>query len=323
MNRNNNTSNITESAMVTGILIITALISSIVPIARFFYPTPAVILAKRRGIKYAALSLFAADMIIIMLLGISTGISYLILFTPFALALAYGVYRDEEANKTILYGSAAYMISFVAFILLLDALMGVNFVEQMRTGFSEAYKYTEEMLYSLPGGVNGESIEQALQMIRETKAASEFILTNLFPAIIIMSSVMVSYVNYLIARKFSSRFSIIIRKHEGLSHFSFPRTFMIAMAALLLISLMLGVLKFNVRVIQLNLFYIIFLAMALQGFAVIKFLIEKRIDNKSFRTIMTFMMFYMAFFVLGIVQIIALIGLVDLAINLRKLNRVV
>ncbi|HKM00611.1 MAG TPA: hypothetical protein VJ083_01015, partial [Sedimentibacter sp.] len=69
MNRNLKTSSITEAAMITGILVVIAYLSSFVSILMFFYPTPAIILGKRKGLKYASLALIASDLIISMLLG--------------------------------------------------------------------------------------------------------------------------------------------------------------------------------------------------------------------------------------------------------------
>lgn len=323
MNRNNKTSSITESAMITGILVIIALLSSFISITMFFYPTPAIILAKRKGIKYASLSLLAADIIISILLGATTGFIYLILYTPFSLALACGVYRDESANKTLLYGAAAYMISFVVLILSMNAFMGVNFIEQLKTAYMESFSMTEKMISEMPAGMNAEGIDKAYEIISSFKEATNFILSNLFPAIIIMVSVIASYINYLVAEKFSRRFSIRINKFIKLSHFSFPRTFMIAMAAMLLISYLLGALKINVRVIQLNLFNLVFLAMALQGFAVIKFFLEKSQLSRSFKRLAMFMIIYMTFLYSGMILMVALAGLVDLAIDLRKINKAV
>ena len=258
MNRNNKTSNITESAMITGILVVIAFLSSFFSIVMFFYPTPVIILAKRKGIKYASLSLLAADIIISIFMGITDGLMFLILYTPFALALAYGVYRDENADKTILYGAAAYMVSFVVLILLMNVLMGVNFVDQMKDIYSESYDMTEEMLSNVPGAMDPDKTDEALKALGDYRQMTEFLISNLFPAMIIFASALASYVNYMIAVKFSKRFSIDIKKHESLSHFSFPRTFIVAMAVLLLISYLLKALKFNSEVIQLNLFYIIF-----------------------------------------------------------------
>lgn len=321
MNRNTKTQNLTEAAMITGILVIIAFISSFISIVMFFYPTPAIILAKRRGIKYSALALLAADLIITILLGVTTGFIYLILYTPFSLALAYGVYRDEKANKTLLYGAAAYMVSFVLLILATDAIMGVNFVEQLKTAYQEGYAMTENMISNMPAGLNPEQMDEALKQVETFREASDFILSNLFPAMVVMISLIASYLNYLVAEKFARRFSININKHVRLSQFTFPRTFMIAMAALLLISYLFALMKFNVGVIQLNLFNLVFLAMVLQGFAVIKFFLEKSQMTKAVKTLAMFMIVYMMLIYGGMILMIALAGLVDLSIDLRKLNK--
>lgn len=322
MNRNNNTSNITEAAMITGILVIVAFLSSFISIATLFYPTPAIILAKRRGIKYTGLSLIAADIIISIFLGASTGFTYFILYTPFSLALAYGAYKDESANKTLLYGTAAYMISFVVLILSMNTIMGVNFVEQLKTTYTESYNMMEEMLSNLPQGSSTQDVDQALENMKILRDTSDYVITNLFPAMVIMVSVISSYVNYFIAIKFSKRFSVNINKFEGLGNFSFPRTFMIAMAALLLISYLFSGLGINVSVIQLNLFTLIFSAMVLQGIAVIKFFLDKSQMKKSMKTLIMFIIIYIALFA-GMTLVVAIVGIIDLSIDLRKINRAV
>lgn len=323
MNRNYKTSSITESAMITGILVIIAFLSSFVSVVMFFYPTPAIILAKRKGIKFAALSLIAADMIIFILLGVTTGFIYLILYTPFALALAYGVYKDESANKTMLYGAAAYMVSFVILILAVNHLMGVNFVENLKSIYIESFNLTESMINNMPAGMNTEQINEALNLMKVFKETSLFIISNLFPAIAIAVSVVSAYINYLVAQKFSRRFSININKFVRLSQFSFPKTFMIAMAALLLVSYLLAILNFNVSVIQLNLFNLVYMAMIIQGFAVIKYLLERSQLTKYFQGFVTFIVFFMALVSPGGILVVVLAGLIDLAMDLRKLNRAV
>lgn len=323
MNRNNKTSHLTEAAMITGILVIIAFLSSFVSIVMFFYPTPAIILAKRRGIKYSALALLAADLIITILLGVTTGFIYFILYTPFSLALAYGVYRNETANKTLLYGAASYMVSFVVLILFANVVMGVNFVEQLKTMYAEGYEMTEKMLSNMPAGFNSEQMDEALGQLENFRKSSDFILSNLFPAIVVMVSLLASYINYLVAEKFAKRFSININRHVKLSQFTFPRSFMIAMAAMLLVSYLLAALKINVGIIQLNLFNLVFLAMVLQGFAVIKFFLETSQMTKSLKTLIMFMVIYMTMVYGGMILIIALAGLVDLSIDLRKLNKAV
>lgn len=317
MNRNFKTSSITESAMITGILVILAYLSNFFSLVMFFYPTPAIILAKRKGLKYAALSLMASDILVSMLLGIQTGMIFLILYTPLAIALAYGVCKDEDANKTILYGSAAYMVSFVVLILLMNAVMGINFVQQMTEMYDESINIMKEMVSNMPAGTSTAGTEQMLKTFDDMGKTMNFIITNVFPAILVVASVMTSYINYLVASKFAKRFSISIRQHEGLSYFSFPRTFMAAMAALLILSFVLNLFNINVSLIQVNLFMIVFAAMFFQGFAVLKFFLMRSSINKTLRTIILAMVLLMSG---GFAQMLAIVGLVDLAIDLRKIK---
>lgn len=320
MNRNLKTSSITEAAMITGILVVIAYLSSFVSILMFFYPTPAIILGKRKGLKYASLALIASDLIISMLLGVQTGLMFLILYTPLAIALTYGVCNDEDANKTILFGSAAYMISFVIFILALNTIMGINFIDRLAEMYDQSFEMTRGFFESVPEGARSESMEQAIRNLEETAPIMNYMVTNVFPAIMIVASVLTSYINYFVASRFARRFSLNVKDHEGISYFSFPRNFMIAMAGLLLLSFLLSRLNINIGVIQLNLFTIVFMAMLLQGFAVLKFFVDSSKMGKFIRTLMLAMIIMMS---VQFSVFYAILGLVDLTVNLRRIKRAV
>ena len=320
MNRNLKTSNITESAMITGILVILAYVSSFITLLMFFYPTPAIILGKRRGLKYSILALIASDLIISMLLGLQTGLAFLLLYTPLAVALTYGVCRDEDANKTILFGSAAYMISFVLYILLLNFIMGINFIERVAEMYDQSFEMTRGLFDNIPDQFRTGQVDRYIQDIDEMAPMMNYIITNVFPAVLIAASVITSYINYLVASKFARRFSINIKEHEGIGYFSFPRNFMIAMAGLLLLSFLLNLLNINVGIIQLNLFIIVLMAMLLQGLAVLKFFIDKSSLGKFARNLILVIILIMS---ASFSIIYAIIGLVDLTVNLRKINRAV
>lgn len=320
MNRNLKTSNITESAMITGILVIIAYLSSFITLLMFFYPTPAIILGKRKGLKYSLLSLIASDLIISMLLGLQTGLVFLILYTPMALALTYGVCRNEEANKTILFGSAAYMISFVLYILLLNYIMGINFIERIAEIYEQSFETTRGLFNNIPDQLRTEQIEQYINDIEKMAPMMNYIVTNVFPAVLIVASVVTSYINYMVASKFAVRFSINVKQHEGIAYFSFPRNFMISMAGLLLLSFLLRLLNINVGIIQMNLFIIVFMAMLLQGVAVLKFFVDKSKMGKFARNLLLVFIVLMS---INFSIAYAVIGLIDLTVNLRKINRAV
>jgi len=320
MNRNLKTSNITESAMITGILVIIAYLSSFITLLMFFYPTPAIILGKRKGLKYSLLSLIASDLIISMLLGLQTGLVFLILYTPMALALTYGVCRNEEANKTILFGSAAYMISFVLYILLLNYIMGINFIERVAEIYEQSFETTRGLFNNIPDQFRTEQIEKYISDIEKMAPMMNYYVTNVFPAFLIVASIIISYINYIVASKFAVRFSINVKQHEGIAYFSFPRNFMISMAGLLLLSFLLQLLNINVVIIQMNLFIIVFMAMLLQGAAVLKYFIDKSRMGKFARNLLLVIIVLMS---INFCIVYAVIGLIDLTVNLRKINRAV
>lgn len=318
MNRNVKTSSMTEAAMISGILVLFAYISTfLISLLMFFYPVPAIILAKRRGVKYAILSLVVADIIITMLLGVQIGISFVVLFSPLAIALSYGICKDENPNKTIMYGAIAFMVSFVIMILLMQFIVGINFVQQMVEMTKESFNMSKEMLLKTAGDVNSDKFKETLKYFEETGMAMVTFVGQQFPSMLISASVLTSFINYLVVVKFAKRFSIDIREHEGLSNFSFPNTFILAMAGLLLLSYLLGVFKVNVNVIQMNLFMICYMAMFVQGFAVAKFYLIKWNVSKFARTLILLSIFLMV----GFAQALALIGIVDLVFDIRKIRR--
>lgn len=317
MNRNFKTSSMTEAAMITGILVIFAYLTwFLLPSLMFFYPIPAIILAKRKGLKYSVLSLIAASIIISMLLGIQTGIYFLVLFTPFGIALSYGICKEENPYKTIMLGAIAFMISFAVMILFTQAIMGVNYIQQMIEMFDKTVVMYKEMMNKTAANIDAGKLNEAIKKIDDMSIVMKFMLSQLLPALLIVTSVITSALNYFVVSKLGNRFHIDIKKHEGLSLFSFPPTFIVAMAVLLLLSFLLGIFKINVYAIQMNIFMISFVAMFLQGFAVLKFYLLKLNINKIARTLIIIMVIFMA--EAGI--LLALVGIIDLIFDLRKIR---
>jgi len=116
-----------------------------------------------------------------------------------------------------------------------------------------------------------QNIEQTVESIDQLSKTMVTYLGQMFPAIIIFSSVLTAVINYKVASKFARRFSVEIRNMEGFSFFSFPRTFIVGMAVLLMLSYLMSIFNINVQVIQLNLFMITFMAMGIQGIAVLNY----------------------------------------------------
>lgn len=316
MNRNFKTSSMTEAAMISGILVIFAYITwFMLPSLMFFYPIPAIILAKRKGLKYSSLSLIVSSMIISMLLGIQTGINFLVLFTPLGIALSYGVCKDENPYRTIMLGAMSFMISFVAMILLTQAIMGVNIIQQMNELFGESAAMYKEVMNKMIGSDTAR-LDEAMKMLDDMTMVMEYMLSHLLPAMIIVTSVITSALNYFVVSKLGKRFHIEIRKSKGFEMFSFPRTFIVAMASLLLLSFLMGAFNINVQVIQMNIFMLSAIAMFFQGFAVLKFYLIKANISKPVRVFILIIIIVMAESAI----MLAVAGIADLIFDLRKIR---
>ena len=316
MNRNFKTSSMTEAAMISGILVIFAYLSwFVLPSLMIFYPIPAIILAKRKGFKYSVLSLIVSDIIISMLLGIQTGIYFLILLTPFGIVMSYCIIKDENPYRTIMMSAMTFLLSFVAIVLATQAIMGVNFVKQMTDIFNETMIIYKDMMSNMLKSDTAR-LDAYFKQLEDMSKVMEYMLSHLLPALLIVSSVVTTALNYFIARWLGKRFKIDIRKSEGFSMFSFPRTFIIAMAVLLLLSFLMSVFNINVQIIQMNIFMISFFAMFVQGLAVLKFYLQKMNVSRLVMTLIIITVIIMA--EAGIM--LALVGIADLIFDLRKIR---
>lgn len=320
MNRNLKTSSMTEAALISGILVIFACISSFLfsPLM-FIYPIPAIILAKRRGLKYGIMSLVGAGIIISMLLGIQIGIVFLLLFSPFGIALSYGICKDENPNKIIIIGSGFFMISFLVMILGIQALTGINFIEQMVEIFNESYNISKSLITKTinEADMNKQQIKDALSFMEQSSKMLVETIRLQFPSVIISGAILLSYMNYFVVSKFAKRFSINIRQNTNFAYFSFPRTFIIAMSALLILSIFLKYLNMNFIAIQLNILMISIMAMFVQGLAVMKFFLMKFKINK----ILGILLILIVIINPVISQSVMVIGVIDLILDIRKLNK--
>lgn len=316
MNKNFKTSGLTEAAMITGILVILAYMSSFFSIVTFFYPLPAVLLAKRKGFKYSAMSLLAADILVSILLGFQTGVVFFILYTPLSLSFIYCILKNMNAEKTVLVSSTIYMISFVLLILLMQIFLNINFVQTLVETINESIDITKDMVLTMNTQRNNQQLDEVLLNMDNMKEVMSNNLKLLLPTFVILASVAVSFTNYFVVSKLSRRFSIEINQIKDFGHISLPRTFFLSMAALLLISYLFVFLKVNISAVQYNLFMITIIGMFIQGFAVLKFFLNKLRTNKIFRILIMICVFIYPIFS----EILVLLGMIDLIFDLRRIR---
>jgi uncharacterized protein YybS (DUF2232 family) len=201
-------------------------------------------------------------------------------------------------------------------ILLSQLILGVNFLQDMVQITDESMNIYKEIFNRTLSESNNVDINEINNYLDNMGKILVDTIKTQYPAIIITSSVIVSAMNYFVVSKLGHRFKADIIKHEGLSNFSFPSTFIIGMSGILLLSFLLKFLNFNVNLIQMNILRVLIIAMMLQGFAVVKFFLIKFKVLKAARVLILFLIIFSP----GMGEILSFLGAIDLIVDFRKIR---
>ena len=271
----NNFRNSGYTDILTATVVMTALAlgsAFVLPPLMFLYPLPVIILAVRRGFKESMFALAGADIIVAFALGTVLGSVFYVIFTSMAAVMSWFAYKREKPSKVITYGAGALMLSFAAIILILQAVAGINFISVMTDTVEAGFSMYADMAQEAGQSIQ---VEQYIEYMREAAENSKTFIENFFPAMLIAMSAMVAALNYFIASWAGVRLAPDIRQLIKMQYLSFPRSFIMAMAVLLVISYGLKLFNANYSVVQLNILSLCYMGMFVQGLAVLKFFLTK------------------------------------------------
>lgn len=312
MSRNTKTSSLTEAAMICGMLVLMSMVSFYVfPFIDFLFPLPAIILGKRRGYKYSALSLVSASLIIMMLLGLPMGFMYLFMYTPIAIAMSYLINKDKKPSTVILGGAVVMLISLILVLFVIDIFTGIKITEQITSMFEQSLNMQKNIMNSV--GAN----EEQLKLLTETYSNLAESIVLLLPAMLMTLSLLMSVVNYFVAQRVASRFKIAIIPLRDLSMFYLPKNFIFGIGFLMILAYILSMMKFaNMEIILINIVMIGRIALIVQGLALTKFYLIKNNVNNFLRVIVFFVIIFIPLFS----NIVTMLAVIDLIIDFRKLR---
>lgn len=189
---------ITEGALLSVMAAVLALAGRYVPVlglgASFLVPVPLAVLVIRRDLRAGILATIVAGLISAGLAGPLEALPILILFAPFGLVIGTGVRKGFSAPAILGMTIAVAVPSMFIGLALTLAISGVNplntMVESMRQGQEASlafYKYL---------GINAEALEQTKQQLTTVLT----ILPKILPGIIVLSGIMLGWINYQTTR---------------------------------------------------------------------------------------------------------------------------
>jgi uncharacterized protein YybS (DUF2232 family) len=271
LSRNSKTSRLTESAFVAGILIIFALIGTLIfPFIDFIYALPAILLAKRQDYKASIMALTAAGIIATILLGVQSGMYYLILYTPMAAVMSYFIYKDKKPSLTIFSGGLAFLASFIVLLFIMQLFLEVSLVDYITNMFRESMQLQENFFS------NFEGMQEQLQSSEDFYENLITTAVRIIPSIVILMAAGMVTINYYVAQKIAKRLKINIRRLGSFQNFRLPNNIVLGMIVIAVLTFLVGRLNIvNSEALTDNFIILFQLVFLIQGLALVRFMISK------------------------------------------------
>ncbi len=312
MNLEDNTKKMTETALITTLMVILVFIGVYaLPIVLIFYPVPFIVLAVRRDIKYSIFSIIASSLIVCMLMDIFTGLFIFLLFGAVAIALAFMMKKGYEPYKTVVISSAVGVFIIVLAINITAYITGVSFISQIESLFNEVINMQTEIIRDI--NLTQSQITEMTNILKTT--FDRFIL--IIPSVIIICSVLNSYINYWLSSSVLKRLGHKVEQVPSFMYFRLPENIVLGTIVIFGGTLIINYLKvFYYDTLMLNVITILSFVFFIQGLAVITYLLNKIKLNKIVRAISLFFIIVYA----PISLMISVVGFFDSLINFRKLK---
>ncbi len=312
MSRNSQTSRLTESAFIAGILLIFAIIGTLIfPFIDYIYALPAIILAKRHDYKAAIMALVTAGIIATILLGVQAGLYYLVLYTPMAATMSYFIDKDRKPAMTIAFSGLAYLISFIILLFIMQLFLGLNLIEYVTEAFQQSFEM-QEGLFS-----NFEGFQDQLESSREMYDNMLELIIMIMPGILIATSLSMVVINYLVAQKIGKRLKARIRPLGNFKNFKLPNNIVLGMLVIFGLTMLVG--QFNIvdyETLSANVLFLFQIVLFIQGLALVRFLMDKYNINRFLRVLIIIFIIINPAFSLAVI----LAGIADVLFDFRKLK---
>ncbi len=282
------------------------------PFNLVFFPIPFVFLAVRRGIAQGMLSLVVVSITILFMVDIANALLFILLFLPLVYTIAEGIKSRRSSLEILGLSTAILFVSVMLFYSVTQNVTGINIMNELEESFNQVLN-TQIQTFKEMGLTNFE----LLKTVEELRGTYRYVLW-IFPVIILVASLFISYTNYFV--------SVIVLRKSGLgilsiprfSRFKLPNNVMTGVIIMLLASF--AVREFNLSFSEpllLNVMTLIWVMFTIQGLSVIDFMFNKLALKLPLRIF--FLGLIIIFIPLG--TLVVLVGIIDTIFDIRKYKR--
>ncbi|MDR1701173.1 MAG: YybS family protein [Sporomusaceae bacterium] len=306
-----------EGGILTAIAVIFALMSAYLPLVgsfmTFVWPMPIIILGVRHGYKWSVMAALSSGIIIALLVHPLQALSIVICFAVIGIVIAHGIRQGYAPLKILFFGTAASLVSKLAFLGVMMAVTGINPMEFNAQAINDIFIKSIEFYRGL--GVNEQTLQRTMELSQQMLELAPI----LIPTALLMSAVMDTYLNFYLGR-------VILNKlgHKNLPGFPLFKTWQMPRGTIYALAVaMLMMYWGQTREISLlysagvNLQIISTVMLLIQGTALAYFLASKYNISGAKTGIVLMVMLFTGL----LTQVLIFAGIFDLLFDYRKLNQ--
>jgi uncharacterized protein YybS (DUF2232 family) len=221
------------------------------------------------------------------------------------LTIAAIALKNCSIEKTVIYPALIIIGVICVYFIYFGMELSVNPWHLVQQFITQTIEQNIDLYNQLPLD------KEDIGMIKDNKLVFVSIFTSIFPALVIMGSVIIVWVNVLIGKDFLRKATIILPQLDGLSRWKAPEfiiwIFIVAGGLLLLPNE-------QIRFFSLNILIMACFVYLLQGFAILSFLFQNKNVPVFFRYLFYFLIAVQQFLMIPI----AAAGLFDIWVDFRR-----
>ncbi|HFK1402375.1 YybS family protein [Bacillus cereus] len=305
-----NTKFITEGAVLLAIYAMLLLISMYVPIlgavVTFALPLPFILLTIRYKLS-SAFVIFTAALFITVIVSQPMNLVKTTMFGLIGIVLGYMYKKQKKPVEILMAGTLAYLIGIMLIYVASIKFFNIDLMKQMQNMFNESMTQSEKIVTAAGMPISKEQKELFVQM--------NDILQTVFPSILVMVSVFLSWITVIISGSALRKLKHDVIPWPKFKDIQLPKSIVWYYVIFILLSTFIKVEPTSyLHMVFSNLYVIFALLLVLQGLTFIAFLAH----SKGFTKGVPIISFIACMFIPMLFPLVTILGIIDLGISLRS-----
>ncbi|HDR6273685.1 YybS family protein [Bacillus cereus] len=305
-----NTKFITEGAALLAIYAMLLLISMYVPIlgavVTFALLLPFILLTIRYKLS-SAFVIFTAALFITVIVSQPMNLVKTTMFGLIGIVLGYMYKKQKKPVEILMAGTLAYLIGIMLIYVASIKFFNIDLMKQMQNMFNESMTQSEKIVTAAGMPISKEQKELFVQM--------NDILQTVFPSILVMVSVCLSWITVIISGSALRKLKHDVIPWPKFKDIQLPKSIVWYYVIFILLSTFIKVEPTSyLHMVFSNLYVIFALLLVLQGLTFIAFLAH----SKGFTKGVPIISFIACMFIPMLFPLVTILGIIDLGISLRS-----